>query len=85
MVVVNRDPDQDKYVNATDPGLVLSLDDISVYESNSTKVMLSNCHRKNLTVLFMVRNYTSLGESMGPLSFPNSDLSSVFSSFIWPN
>ncbi|KAK4292696.1 hypothetical protein Pmani_034553 [Petrolisthes manimaculis] len=53
-----RNPYQDKYVNATDPGLVLTLDDLSVLESNSTKVMLSNCHKKNLTVLFMVRNYT---------------------------
>lgn len=77
MVLVNRDPDPDRYVNATDPGLVLPVDDIIMNERNFTKVMLSNCHRKNLTVLFMVRNYTDHGESVGLLSFPNNDFSSV--------
>nr|XP_053628280.1 transmembrane 7 superfamily member 3-like [Cherax quadricarinatus] len=53
-------PTPGNYVNSTSPGLMVHLNSSSNPSYKQTcHVFLTNCHNKNITVLFMVRNYSS--------------------------
>nr|XP_045582776.1 transmembrane 7 superfamily member 3-like [Procambarus clarkii] len=49
------------YINSTSPGLVVHVDNsFSHSQKNGThRVFLTNCHDRNITVLFIVRNYSN--------------------------
>ncbi|MPC29544.1 Transmembrane 7 superfamily member 3 [Portunus trituberculatus] len=62
-------PAKSCYTNSTDPGLVVWLDDFSC-NTTACYVFITNCHNTNITVLFMVQNYTSLDPIPGKYKTP---------------
>lgn len=67
------EPEAD-HINSTNPGLVVHMDDPPNYwPGNGTcYVFLTNCHNKNITVLFMVRNYSNAEPVPGNFKAPNN-------------
>ncbi|XP_064084874.1 LOW QUALITY PROTEIN: transmembrane 7 superfamily member 3-like [Macrobrachium nipponense] len=49
-------PEPGTYTNGTNPGIYLKMEGLN---TTHNEVYLANCHHKNLTVLFIVRNYSS--------------------------
>lgn len=79
-----KQPESHCYTNSTDPGLVLwpSVDNLNGCNrhSNSCQVYVTNCHNRNITVLFIVNNYTNADPVPGayknpcvPMPFLNLD------------
>ncbi|KAK8375469.1 hypothetical protein O3P69_008361 [Scylla paramamosain] len=61
-------PSENCYTNSTDPGLVVWPD--LTCSTTACHVFITNCHNTNITVLFMVQNYTSLDPIPGKYKAP---------------